>query len=520
MAERMTIQTQGYIPTPADHAAWTPIAQSHKPDAFGSHDQLPQVQLIPQFVQEQARMFDAVIAERYRRWASREICAQDIIEGRSTMQYDGEFDIGNYQGVFAIEDKQARERALAQLDDYTRRQLVAHLGERVNVLLSTIDYSITQQGQLYVPQLGKTAGQMVIDGRDHQFSLPDVREIDKPRMNAEIDEMRQVEALLCDLQTPVGTMITVISAPGREEKYIRQTHDGKKEATRDSMFLHNFYDVFRLEEREVEGRKERYVRLYRYSSSLTYEEYLHMAIQLKRDYFASAEAQQTSLDAYFLSHLLDLTDSGFEDPENVHKFFHRDHTYMARRDFEEVLIPGTSELVERYIAIMHKLATLPAEELRSEQAHTFNVLLIEADKLQESIVSIQNATLDNLQVVREQLVLKTQTTIASYTLKDILILGRQENVTQKAGDCPGKSGMNTGGGGIESIATAKQAFIALNTSPFSVGDQSTLDSDLFGPREFHCPACKQINRRPFNGYITLCQNEKCPDRSAVACKPK
>ena len=506
MGERTAIQTQRYVPTVAEYAAWTSIAQSQRPNTFGAHDQLPRSPEIPQLVLEQAHMFDAIISDRHRRWASREVCVQESIKGRSTMQYDGEFDIENYQRVFAIQDQDAREKALARIDDYTRKQLVTHLGERVNVLLSTIDYSISSQGHLFVPSLGKTAEQMVIDGRDFQISLPDVRDIDKPRMDAEILEMQQVEAALCHPDTPVGTMITVISAPGGQEI------DG-----RDSMFLHNFYDVFRLEEREVDGHTEKYARLYRYSSSLTYEEYLHMALQLKRDYFADPEAQQTSLDAYFLAHVIGLTQSGLEEPEDVHKFFHRDHTYMTRQDFEEVIIPGTSNLIERYIAAMHKLATLPADAIRSEQAHTFNVLLIEAENLREQLQLLQKNNMQGSLVaeIRHQLVAQMQTVIAAYSLQDILRLGRQENVKQGGGACPGESGMRTGSNDLSALAQTPS--IALNTSSFSTAMGGDVDVDLKGPRRFKCPACDYECLRPLNGTLDRCQNSACSNPEAVIC---
>ncbi len=501
MAERVAIQTQGYTPTLAEQRAWVRLAQAHRLDAFGSHDELSQSQQIPQFVLEQARMFDAIIADRHRRWASREVYPQERIEGKSTMQYDGEFDIENYQRAFSIGNEEERERTLAELDDYTRKQLVTHLGERVNVLLSTIDYSITSEGQLFVPQLGKTAEQMVIDGRDHQVSLPDVREIDKPRMDAEIEEMCQIEVILCNPNTPVGSMITVISAPGGEELFVRQMPNGEEQGLRDSLFLHNFYDVFRLEEREVNGRTERFVRLYRYSSSLTYEEYLHKAIQLKRDYFASPEAGHTSLDAYFLSHIITLTQSDLEEPEDVHKFFHRDHAYMTRQDFEEVIMPGTSELIDRYIAVMHKLAMLPAAAIRSEQAHTFNVLLIEAENLREQLETMQKniSQVDSTTDLRHQLVVHAQTIITSYSLQDIFRLGKQENVKQGGGACPGEGGMRTDRSLI-SLSFVPQ--IAQNTSPFSVSSVA-FDSDEYGSLHFTCTK-GHPNTRPAHIKIPAC----------------
>lgn len=502
MAERVTAQTQRYAPTAAEYTAWSSIAQVHKPDALGTHDQALKSSNIPQLVLEQAHMFDAIIANRHRRWASREICTQDIVEGRSIMQYDGEFDIENYQRVFTMQDAQERETALTQLDNYTRKQLVTHLGERVNVLLSTIDYAITPERQLYVPQLGKTAEQMVIDGRNHQLSLPDVREIDKPRMNAEILEMQQVETILCHPNTEVGTMVTVISAPGGQEI------DG-----RDSLFLHNFYDVFRLEEREVDGHIEKYVRLYRYSSSLSYEEYLHVAMQLKRDYFASAEAEYTSLDAYFLSHVVELAQSGLEEPEDVHKFFHRDHEFMTRQDFEEVIIPGTTELVERYITLMHKLALFSADDIRSEQAHTFNTLLIEADKLKDSLAVLQQNVLgqSNIAALRQQLVAQAQVVHVAYTASDIFRIGKQENVKQGGGVCPGESGMRTNGD-LKSLSQSPQ--IALNTSPFTSLSSGGFDSDEFGSLHFECTK-GHPNTRPYRIKIPACTT--CGEKFTEDC---
>jgi hypothetical protein len=50
-------------------------------------------------------------------------------------------------------------------------------------------------------------------------------------------------------------------------------------------------------------------------------------------------------------------------------------------------------------------------------------------------------------------------------------------------------------------------------------NSETLDmrDDGLGPREFPCPECKHINKRPYGGYVHTCQNPKCPRPEAVRC---
>ncbi len=44
-----------------------------------------------------------------------------------------------------------------------------------------------------------------------------------------------------------------------------------------------------------------------------------------------------------------------------------------------------------------------------------------------------------------------------------------------------------------------------------------LESDSMGSLYFPCPVCKTINKRPREGFVERCQNERCLDRDKVRC---
>lgn len=56
-----------------------------------------------------------------------------------------------------------------------------------------------------------------------------------------------------------------------------------------------------------------------------------------------------------------------------------------------------------------------------------------------------------------------------------------------------------------------------NSTNLSEYTEVSMSGDGLGPSEFSCPACGQINKRPFGGYVKSCQNPKCERPEAVMC---
>lgn len=450
-------------------------------------------EIIPSHIIQQARALDIVIGDRNRRMQlSPHEQIQEDSSRRVMVQYDGNFDLTLYDEAYAIQDEQERQKRLEILDGYIRMQLRTHLGERLNVLLSSITYQIDSDGDMYEPTLGKVVA-MVHVGAEHQLHL-DVNEIDIPRLLADTPEMELIQQTLCNPDTPVGTMMIALSPPG-----------GRNESTgQESLFLHNFVDIFRLE--EIDGK--RIITLYRYASALTYEEDLHRLIQIKQDYFQQVKPGE-DLVAFFLRHPL-LTSGQFHDPEDVHRFFQSENQFMTTSIFEEVILPGCQELIERYICVLHAYGSRSrrlthTQEMVALQHATFNMLLIKVDELTNEWERLQaqkqDGSLSDLQFVRSQnaLIARTVSEIAVLSDFEIIRDGRQENVQQKGGDCPGKSGMATASADLSVLA--REVVIANNTSPF--GGINGLEVDEYGSTHFTCTQGHPCTR-PLHVKIPKC----------------
>lgn len=58
---------------------------------------------------------------------------------------------------------------------------------------------------------------------------------------------------------------------------------------------------------------------------------------------------------------------------------------------------------------------------------------------------------------------------------------------------------------------------AVGQTAFQIFSSHSLESDSMGSLYFPCPACGATNKRPREGYVELCQNLSCPDRTKVRC---
>jgi hypothetical protein len=249
--------------------------------------------------------------------------------------YEPQFDRNAYESI----EQQDKER----LDAYTRRQIETHLGERFNVLLSETRFDI-KDGKIYGENTTEPFMQMLERGVSYrrEFGNP----VDFDREEAEVVGFGYVEDTLTKDDAEVGTMMLSVSPPGGDE----------------SIYKHNFYDVFTLREDE-EGR---YVEAIRYSSSLTNEEYEEKVKPFK-------VFETTPTDSEFLREPIVVDKDRFKSPDDLHAYLHKEHDFITKEEFDQVLQIVTP-LITSYINTMSER---PFDQ--NLQILTFNAILNKAD---------------------------------------------------------------------------------------------------------------------------------------------
>ena len=130
-------------------------------------------------------------------------------------------------------DRQAYSEATdkEKLDAYTKKQLETHLGERFNVLLSQTRFEIRNK-EIY----GENTQEPFMDmlQRGAKYRRENGNPVDFDREEAEVIGFSKIQTKLTDEDTKIGAMMLSISPPGKEE----------------SVYKHNFYDVFTLKQDE------------------------------------------------------------------------------------------------------------------------------------------------------------------------------------------------------------------------------------------------------------------------------
>jgi hypothetical protein len=249
--------------------------------------------------------------------------------------YEPQFDQQAYEKV----DVKGKEK----LDAYTKRQLETHLGERFNVLLSETRYEINN-GKIYGENTTEPFMQMLERGVSYrrEFGNP----VDFEREEAEVVGFKKMEDTLTDEKTAIGTIMLSISPPGGEE----------------SIYKHNFYDVFTLKKDE----KGKYIEAIRYSSSLTNEEY-----QEKLEPFSSLEKTPTDVD--FLNNPIIVDKNKFKSSDDLHSYLHKDHDFITKVEFDAV-VEIVTPLITSYINTMSER---PFDQ--NLQLLTYNAILNKAD---------------------------------------------------------------------------------------------------------------------------------------------
>lgn len=360
--------------------------------------------------------------------------------------YDTSFDRLAYQTV--------KEKEV--LNAYTRKQLETHLGERLNVLLSSTRYEIINE-QIYGQDTAEPFMDSLIRGRNYRRLSGNP--IDFDRENAEVIGFSKIQEQLTSQAAQVGTMMLSVSPKGAE----------------DSTYQHNFYDVFTLK-RDDKGK---YIEAKRYSSGLSIDE---TAEKLKEGMLLYSEEVPTP--EQFLENPIVVNNPFFETAEDIHKFLHKEHKYTRKEEFDKGL-RMVGFLITSYVNGL-------SENLSS---YEINLRL--------------NAVVNGFDIAMGE----SKDRLSHFKNVEISTLLNSNEYVRYLGNQPVRPVM-TGCGFSGNMPNYQGVFIpGQNKTAFSVAEFAVL-KDRFGKRTFDCPDCGKENLRPENQMIGRCQH--CSS-AKVAC---
>lgn len=181
-------------------------------------------------------------------------------KNRNIVQYELDFDSYKYQSlarnILINEDYYKKQKE--GLDKMIRYNLETALGERFNTGISR-RVDIISNGVIKDINTGLELLPMFERGRIYRMNNGSSTH-DREREQAEVDGFARIQEVLCDPDTPIGTIMVNISLSGGKE----------------SIYQHNFYDIF---EKTDEG-----VEVVRYTSALTIEESVEKARKISSEH--------------------------------------------------------------------------------------------------------------------------------------------------------------------------------------------------------------------------------------------
>lgn len=370
-----------------------------------------------------------------------------IDKPKQVVAYEPKFD---RQAYSEVTDKE-------RLDAYTKKQLETHLGERFNVLLSQTRFEIRNK-EIYGENTQEPF--MGVLQRGVKYRRENGNPVDFEREEAEVTGFSKIQTKLADEKTKTGAMMLSISPPGKE----------------DSIYKHNFYDVFTLKQDE----KGKYIEGIRYSSSLTTEEYIEKLKPIK-------DFQNKPEDVDFLKDPIAIDATLFEDSDSIHKYFHKEHEYITKAEFDKI-IEITTPLITSYI---NTLSDKPFDE--NLQLLTYNAILNKAD------IAL-TATKSN-----DQDIMKNYSLQSNFALKaEIFSLGRQP-VRVVASGCG-----SSGGFAVRNMVNA-------SSLPFSVSEFAMKKGEE--KEWFSCPKCSYKATGPIGDTCPGCRltKEEYVEKGGTAC---
>lgn len=366
------------------------------------------------------------------------------------------------QRVVAFDPAFERARAIhlrADAEDkrrfnaYARRQVETHLGERFNVLLSTTRYEI-RGGQIFGENMDEPFIDVLIKGRNYRRLHGNP--VDFAREEAEVYGFAKIESAMTAPDAKKGLMMASVSQPGNKEEIPGQP---------ESIYQHNFYDVFTLKEDE----KGKYVEARRYSSGLSLSETTE---KLKTAGLLAPDANPTVEEFLANPIKIDPEASLFDSADRLHAYLHREHQYLPKQIHDEAL-KMVQTLIAGYASSLEK---------NPWDVSTHNLYL--------------NAILNGFDLAVETLSEEgssSENILRAYALQ--MMLSSKDSVnalgTQKVRE------VDTGCGFSGGFST---------DSAFSVSEFG-LEADDYGKRTFNCPntpACGKLIVRPKNKLLANC----------------
>lgn len=405
--------------------------------------------------------------------------------------------LGQFRGV----NQEAFSRAKNELDAETTFHLQTHIGERLDVGLSTYKYLI-KDGELQ-SESGIPVVSMIDRGRRarNAQALQQLQEgkISPERAaglierhDAEVAEFTRIRDTLVKSDT-IGTVMIAISPPGPG-------------------YSSNFYDVFTLC-RASDGTK--YIEAKRYTSTLDPEKSLSKAQQLQHGY--GRDRGQAALVPYFLKNPI-LVDNPlhplFGNPDRVHEFMTGDANAMTEADF--VLV---KEVLASMISIYLAQVFEHPEDI-ARQGEILDAIRNKADDAKEHIAELRSKKAatrrDTFAPVASVLpfenridALKMSQAMYAAALADINHFGALP-VRTAAVPCgeSGSSQKQNGLKGLAGLTIPGMNGIELpgNLSPFSMADEIMNEDnpDGKGPLEFQCDKCPGKHKRPLGTVLKEC----------------
>lgn len=187
----------------------------------------------------------------------------------------------NYNPVLEIAKSRTlqKETEKGRFREYEKAQIATALRERYQAATSTVFYEVDEDNKLRSQKLSnQTFEQVLQTGIEYYKSLnsPDV-----PRIEKEREGFLKIQQHLTNPNTPLNTKITVISGPGQVEGTI---------------FKDNFLDRYEVIENPF--TKKKVIKMTRFASNKTYEQYKEDVLSKKADYF---DGQNGPIDEWFLS---------------------------------------------------------------------------------------------------------------------------------------------------------------------------------------------------------------------------
>jgi hypothetical protein len=386
---------------------------------------------------------------------------------KATLTYDPWMDIALFRTVdkYRASGLEAYYETKKTLREYTNDQVDTMFGELCNVAQSTYKLTI-KDGRLFNESYNGFFLDMVKRGRDYRKKQGSNA---TDREDAEVTGVENIiQPVLTHKDAPENFSVVSFSPP----------RPG-------SIYTKNFYDVY-----TVRGKgKDRFIEVTRFTSGLDRSEYVEKIKQMG----IANKIPDNATDVDFLSNPVLLPPfSEYSNPDSLHAFMHKGHSFMTRKVFEK--------------QILRAMQPLKTDYLNALENQPYNVDLI-GKKFDAMLNAIAEAK-RRISIGSAKLTTSIDEKIL-FTAKDIVRFENQE-VQQVMSGC----GVSSGFKKDFSIKNPLQDVIKnilKGLKPHSVAD--------FGQEWFNCPKCKYKADGPVGNKCPGCNltKEAYAEETGVVC---